>query len=99
MAMYKENEFVPIYIGNIPYSIVEDELLDFFKDVSPILAVNILVRKGSPDKMAGYGFIEVPAATVEKVLSKNGCALDGRKLSVSISANWKGQKGDIKWHQ
>lgn len=48
-----------IYIGNLPYSISEDELRDLFASHGEVSSANIIIDKDS-GRSKGFGFIEMP---------------------------------------
>lgn len=48
-----------IYIGNLPYSITEDELRDLFATHGEVTSANIIIDRDS-GRSKGFGFIEMP---------------------------------------
>lgn len=48
-----------IYIGNLPYSISEDELRDLFSAHGEVSSANIIMDRDS-GRSKGFGFIEMP---------------------------------------
>ena len=48
-----------IYIGNLPYSISEDELRDLFASHGEVSSANIIIDRDS-GRSKGFGFIEMP---------------------------------------
>lgn len=48
-----------IYIGNLPYSISEDELRDLFAAHGEVASANIIMDRDS-GRSKGFGFIEMP---------------------------------------
>ena len=48
-----------IYIGNLPYSISEDELRDLFGAHGEVSSANIIMDRDS-GRSKGFGFVEMP---------------------------------------
>lgn len=48
-----------IYIGNLPYTISEDELRDLFATHGEVSSANIIIDRDS-GRSKGFGFIEMP---------------------------------------
>jgi len=48
-----------IYIGNLPYTISEDELRDLFAAHGEVTSANIIMDRDS-GRSKGFGFIEMP---------------------------------------
>ena len=48
-----------IYIGNLPYTISEDELRDLFATHGEVTSANIIMDRDS-GRSKGFGFIEMP---------------------------------------
>lgn len=65
-----------LYVGNLPYSTGESQLLDLFADFQPHSAIII------PNK--GFGFVEVEAEQMEAAIqARNGYEMGGRPLVVN----------------
>jgi len=71
-----------IYIGNIPWSLSEDQLKAYFNKYGQVLSSRIITERAT-GRSKGYGFIEVSADSVEKIVELNGIEMDGRKLVVN----------------
>ena len=71
-----------IYVGNIPWSITEDQLKDYFSAHGQVLSARIITERAS-GRSKGYGFVEVPEEDAEKIIELNGTEYDGRKLVVN----------------
>ncbi|MEA3291490.1 MAG: RNA-binding protein [Pseudomonadota bacterium] len=48
-----------IYVGNLPYSVSEDDLRSSFGEFGPVDTVNIIMDKFS-GQSKGFGFVEMP---------------------------------------
>lgn len=73
-----------IYIGNIPYSMKEQNLIDVFQEFGPVESAKVIIDKKTK-RSKGYGFIEMRNEKDEDtaVESMNGQDLGGRKVKVS----------------
>ena len=47
-----------IYVGNLPYSIRDDELSDLFSDFGAVKSANVIMDRSS-GKSKGFGFVEM----------------------------------------
>lgn len=65
-----------LYVGNLPYSISEDELLNYFGEYQPS---NARIVEGR-----GFGFVDVDADQMEAAIAaKHDAEMGGRKLTVN----------------
>lgn len=71
-----------IYIGNIPWSLSEDQLKEYFGKHGQVLSARIITERAT-GRSKGYGFLEVAAEDAEKIIGLNGSEMDGRKLVVN----------------
>ncbi len=73
-----------IYVGNLPYDIVEDELRDSFSQCGEVSKVNIIMDKFS-GQPKGFGFVEMPndSEADEAIKALNESALKGRNIKVN----------------
>ena len=73
-----------IYIGNIPYSMKEQNLIDVFQEFGPVESAKVIIDKKTK-RSKGYGFVEMKNETDEDaaVEAMNGQDLGGRKVKVS----------------
>lgn len=71
-----------IYVGNIPWSITEDQLKDHFGEHGQVLSARIITERAT-GRSKGYGFVEVPDEDADKIIELNGTEMDGRKLVVN----------------
>lgn len=71
-----------IYVGNIPWSLTEDQLKAYFGEHGQVLSARIITERAT-GRSKGYGFIEVDDNDGEKMVELNGTELDGRKLVVN----------------
>jgi len=73
-----------IYVGQLPYSMTEDELKEMFVEYGEIASLNLIMDKYS-GQSKGFGFIDMPnnseADTAIKALNKS--MLNGREIKVN----------------
>jgi RNA recognition motif-containing protein len=75
---------VNIYVGNLPYSIGEDDLQGIFSEFGEIESVKIITDKYS-GRSKGFGFVvmendEEAKAAIENL---NGKTVDSREITVN----------------
>ena len=75
-----------IYVGNLPYSVTEEQLHALFKDFGDVTSVSLITDKYSGESK-GFGFVEMSkqAEAEEAIKNLNGRAMDGRNLTVNIA--------------
>ncbi len=73
-----------IYVGNLAYSITNDELRDTFAEFGEVTTANIIIDKFS-DQSKGFGFVEMSNDddAQEAIESLNGSLLKGRNIKVN----------------
>ena len=73
-----------IYVGNLSYSMSEDELREAFSAHGEVSSVKILTDRET-GRSRGFGFVEMPnAGEGEKAISQlNGKELGGRALRIN----------------
>lgn len=73
-----------LYVGNLPYSITEEELRDLFATHGPIESVNIITDRET-GRARGFAFVEFEEQTGADaaVQALNGSELGGRSLRVN----------------
>ena len=73
-----------IYVGQLPYSMTEEELKQLFSEYGEIFSVNLIMDKYT-GQSKGFGFIDMPnnseADTAIKALNKS--MLKGREIKVN----------------
>ena len=77
-----------IYVGNLPYSVGDDELRDLFSPFGDVKDAKVIWDR-TLDKSKGFGFVEMPSngeaqAAIDKLNgAEAGEAGRGRKLTVN----------------
>ncbi|NQY66680.1 MAG: RNA-binding protein [Flavobacteriales bacterium] len=75
-----------IYVGNIPYSMTEEDLQKIFGEHGAVQSAKIIVNKFN-GRSKGFGFVDMDNASVEEtaVSELDGKDIDGRNLRVIIA--------------
>ena len=73
-----------IYVGNLAYSVTEDDLRSAFEDFGEITSINIIKDRFS-GQSKGFGFVEMPSAEEARsaINELNGKEFKGRAISVN----------------
>ena len=73
-----------IYVGNLPYGMRDDELLNLFSEFGNVKSANVIMDRSS-GKSKGFGFVEMDDGDdAEKAIeSLNGREISGRELRVN----------------
>lgn len=73
-----------IYVGNLSYSLTEDELRAAFSEFGEVSSVNIIMDRMS-GQSKGFGFVEMPdnSEADEAIKALNESALNGRNIKVN----------------
>jgi RNA recognition motif-containing protein len=73
-----------IYVGQLDYSVTEDDLKDAFSEFGDVSSVNI-IKDRSSGQSKGFGFVEMPNdSEADKAMNAlNGSQLKDREIKVS----------------
>jgi cold-inducible RNA-binding protein len=73
-----------LYVGNLPYSITEDEVRAMFAEVGTVTSVTLITDRAT-GQPKGFGFVEMETeeAAQEAITKLNGRELQQRTLNVS----------------
>lgn len=73
-----------IYVGNLSYSVTEEDLRQAFEDFGQVASAS-LIKDQSSGQSKGFGFIEMPVKEEAQaaISGLNGKEMKGRKLTVS----------------
>jgi RNA recognition motif-containing protein len=72
-----------LFVGNLPWSVTEDELKAKFEEYAKVIAVRLITDKFS-GKAKGFGFVEVEDADMDKAISgMNGKKIGDREIVVN----------------
>ena len=75
-----------IYVGNLTYSVTEEQLKALFEDFGAVSSANLIKDKYSGESK-GFGFVEMEkqSEAEEAIKQLNGRRLDGRDLTVNLA--------------
>jgi RNA recognition motif-containing protein len=78
------SEGMNIYVGNLSYSVTEDDLREAFEAFGEVTSANIIKDKFT-GQSKGFGFVEMPAKeqATAAIAGMNGKELKGRDLNVN----------------
>ncbi|MBL0174588.1 MAG: RNA-binding protein [Ignavibacteria bacterium] len=73
-----------IYVGNLSYSVTDNDLRKAFQDFGEVSSVNLISDKLT-GRSKGFGFVEMPNASEAEAAMKslNGTDLMGRTITVN----------------
>jgi RNA recognition motif-containing protein len=73
-----------IYVGNLPYSVGDDELRTAFEEYGSVDSARVIMDRDS-GRSKGFGFVEMSsdAEATAAIEGLNGQDLDGRPLTVN----------------
>jgi len=87
-----DEEGVKCFVGNLPFTIKEDEIAEFFAESGKVLKVIIIKRYG---RSLGFGFVSFETLEeAEKAVLLDKKELDGRAINIEIAR--KKQNNDEK---
>ena len=73
-----------IYVGNLPYSVTDDDLRDLFSEYGELVSADVVKDKFS-GQSKGFGFVDMPSNSEadQAIKALNDTDLKGRKLTVN----------------
>jgi RNA recognition motif-containing protein len=73
-----------LYVGNLPYSVTEDELRTLFAEAGEVVSVAVITDRDT-GRPRGFGFVEMAdtAAAQKAITLVNGRTLGDRQLTVN----------------
>lgn len=73
-----------IYVGNLPYSVTDDDLRDLFAEFGELASAEVIKDKFS-GQSKGFGFVDMPSNSDADAAIKalNESDMKGRKLTVN----------------
>lgn len=73
---------VTLYVGNLPWTVTEDELAEAFSKVGQVGEVRIIADQVT-GRSRGYGFVEIEGVTLEEAIrTMEGSEVGGRRLTI-----------------
>ena len=74
---------VKLYVGNLPWSVSNDELEEMFGKVGTVETANVVFDRDT-GRSRGFGFVEMSQGDAQQAISDlNGHTVDGRQLRVN----------------
>ena len=75
-----------IYVGNLPYNVVEEDLREIFEEYGEVSSVKIISDKLT-GRSKGFGFVEMDVDQEAKkaIAELNNAELSGRNIKVNES--------------
>ena len=70
-----------LYVGNLPWSIGDQELEDLFSGYSVVSAK--VIKDRNTDRSRGFGFVELESGGEEAIEALNESEVEGRQLKVN----------------
>ncbi len=76
-----------LYVGNLPYSMRNDDLFKLFAEYGTVLDAVVMMEAGQRDRSKGFGFVTMSAAEDAKKAADavNGKSVLGRDLVCNIA--------------
>jgi RNA recognition motif-containing protein len=73
-----------LYVGNLPFSITDDQLRDHFAQVGTVTSAQVIMDRFS-GRSKGFGFVEMSTddEAAQAISRLNGQDFEGRALTVS----------------
>ncbi len=75
-----------IYVGGLPYSTTDDQLLTLFNAYGEVTEATVAVDRQTA-RSKGFGFVQMPddAAASTAIAQLDGHMMDGRSLRVNVA--------------
>ena len=70
-----------LYVGNLPWSIGDQELEELFSDYAVVSAK--VIKDRNTDRSRGFGFVELESGGEEAIEALNESEVEGRQLKVN----------------
>jgi RNA recognition motif-containing protein len=82
-----------IYVGQLPYSVTEEELREMFLKFGEVSSLNLIMDRYS-GQSKGFGFIEMPnnSEADQAIKGLNKSMLKGREIKVNQSEERRNKK-------
>ncbi len=73
-----------LYVGNLPYTVAEDELRELFSSFGEVSSVNVIMDRFT-GQSKGFGFVEMPSNSEadQAIKALNETPLKGRAIKVN----------------
>ena len=72
-----------IYVGNLPFSATETEVMELFEEFGPVNSISMIADRNT-GRFRGFGFVEMDDAEASSaIISLNGKDMGGRPMTVN----------------
>ena len=71
-----------LYVGNLPWSIGNQELEDLFSSYGTVTSANVITDRETK-RSRGFGFVELDSGGPEAIEAMNESEVEGRKVIVN----------------
>lgn len=71
-----------LYVGNLPWSIGNQELEDLFSSYGTVTSANVITDRDT-NRSRGFGFVELDDGGPEAIEALNESEVEGRKVIVN----------------
>lgn len=72
-----------LYVGNLPYSVRDDELAELFAEYGEVLSAVVIMDRAT-NRSKGFGFVELEDDMAEKAIAEmEGKEVEGRNIRVN----------------
>ena len=71
-----------LYVGNLPWSIGNQELEDLFSSYGTVTSANVITDRDTK-RSRGFGFVELDSGGPEAIEAMNETEVEGRKVIVN----------------
>lgn len=71
-----------LYVGNLPWSIGNQELEDLFSSYGAVTSANVITDRDTK-RSRGFGFVELDSGGPEAIEAMNETEVEGRKIIVN----------------
>jgi len=71
-----------LYVGNLPWSIGNQELEDLFSSFGTVTSANVITDRATKSSR-GFGFVELDSGGPEAIEAMNESEVEGRKVIVN----------------
>lgn len=86
-----------IYVGNLPFSVTEEELRELFEPFGAIISLKLITDRET-GRPRGFGFVEMDNADADAAIKAlNNTELGGRNLKVNQSEPRKSSPSRRRW--
>ena len=71
-----------IYVGNLAWSVSDDDLRDLFTPYGDVISARVIEDRET-GRSRGFGFVEMEAGAADAIEALDGSAHNGRNLKVN----------------